>query len=360
MGVGLTPTLIWEDAVIDSFEYELSTTPNGGNVIESGGVITNQVNISTELEPINTYYWRVKTNNTCGSSDWSADNTFSTVSCLTYASTDLPIDITSVGTVTISSKLVIYDRGVVNDLDVVDLVGTHSWMSDLNFSLSAPDNTKMEFWDQPCGNNNNFDINFDDEAPNGNFPCPPTDGGNYQPDNTLTTFDTKAVLGEWELEIFDDTNADGGEFQSWGLKVCMSEFCDLTVSNINVLGLGSLNGALDCAISGDTIRFMPEITGQNINVSGNITLSENIHFLADPSDNITINFTDPTGGLIVNNGISTSIEGLTIESSGSVATIQNNGTINLTDTNIVHPTNNQISNSLTGTLEINGQCNIQK
>ena len=357
-GVDVLPTLIWEDVIADNFEYELSLLPNGGDLVASGMVTNNQVVISTELLPSNTYYWRVKTNNICGSSSWSADNTFSTVSCITYTSDDIPVDIASEDVVTITSTLLIQDRGEVTDLDIVDLVGEHSWMNDLNFSLSSPDNTKMEFWDQPCGNNDDFDINFDDEA-TADHPCPATDGGTYVPDNSLTTFDTKSILGEWELEIFDDFAEDGGQLQSWGIKVCLTDFCDLTVSNTSSIGLGSLNGALACAIANDTIRLMPDITGQTINVSGAITIAENIHILADPADNITINFVG-NNGFIVGSGVSTSFEGFSIQSSGIIPTIQNNGTLKLTDVNVVHPINNQVLNNGSASLEINGECNINK
>ena len=37
------------------------------------------------------------------------------------------------------------------------------------------------------------DINFDAEAASANHPCPPTDGQTYQPDNSLTAFDTKQM-----------------------------------------------------------------------------------------------------------------------------------------------------------------------
>ena len=90
--------------------------------------------------------------------------------------------------------------------------------------MTSPDNTKMEFWDQPCGSQNNFDINFDDEALNSNYPCPPTDGGTYIPDNVLSVFDTKNILGLWQLEIFDDYDEDGGELESWGLKICIEDY----------------------------------------------------------------------------------------------------------------------------------------
>ena len=34
-----------------------------------------------------------------------------------------------------------------------------------------------------------YDINFDDEASSGSWPCPPEDGLTYQPSNALSVFD---------------------------------------------------------------------------------------------------------------------------------------------------------------------------
>ena len=359
VGVSANPTLIWENLVADNFEYEISTTPNGGNVVESAIVSTNEVQISTTLETASTYYWRVKTINACGASEWSDDNTFSTVVCQVYSSVDLPITIVEDVTNTITSELNIYDRGMVDDINVVDLAGTHTWMNDLNFMLIAPDDSEMEFWDQPCNGNDNFDINFDDEVAD-DHPCPPTDGGTYQPDNPLSFFDTKTMQGKWTLEIFDDFAEDGGVLESWGLEVCMSDFCDLTVSNTATLGLGSLAGAIGCAIAGDTIRIMSDLSGQTINIEGLISIPDDVHFLADPADNITINITGSVSGFFIATDINTSFEGLTIETTGFFPTFQNSGNLKLTDMTIIHPTYQQISNTASGTLEINGVCNIQE
>ncbi len=355
------PTLMWEDLFATSYDYEISTAPNGIGVIQSGNVTGNEIAVASILAEASTYYWRVKTNNGCGTSEWSNDYTFSTVLCQTYSSNDIPMTISSVGSnVIVTSDLTIYDRGIISDLNVVSLSGTHTYVSDLNFSLTSPDNTKMEFWDQPCNNQNNFDINFDDEAANGDFPCPPNDGLTYKPDTPLTFFDTKEMLGEWQLEIIDDANQDGGELQNWGLKVCAEDFCDLTVSNNGVIGYGSFMGAVNCAVSGDTIRLMTDIANQTISLTQLITIDKDLNFLADPADNIILSFNNSIGGLDIGSGNSVSIEGFTIQSSGSIPTLSNNGSLKLIDVNVLNPVNNQVINGSTGTMEIEGACNIQK
>lgn len=360
-GVGLEPTLQWEDlAATISYDYELSTEPNGVGLIQSGNVTQNEVIVSSPLNESTSYHWRIRTNNNCGISDWSEDYIFTTVVCQTFGSSDIPVNIPADAATSITSDLNIYDRGTVSDLDIVDLVGTHTWMNDLNFSMTAPDNTKMEFWDQPCGSQDDFDINFDDEAALTNHPCPATDGNTYVPDNLLSLFDTKDIMGLWQLEIYDDFAEDGGELQSWGVKICVENYCDLTVSNTDVSGLGSFLGAINCAEAGDTVRLMTDIANQSINLTNIITLNQDVNILADPADNITLNFNITNAGLIIAPSINVSLEGFTIQSVGTEPSLSNNGTLKMTHMDVVHPTDNQVMNSVTGSMEINGVCNIKK
>ena len=360
-GVSLEPTLQWENLTgTNSYDYELSTGPNGMGLVQSGNITQNEVSVSSPLDESTSYYWRIRTNNNCGISDWSEDYIFTTIVCQTFGSTDIPADIPDDAAIAITSDLNIYDRGVVSDFDIVDLIGTHTWMNDLNFSMTSPDNTKMEFWDQPCGSQNNFDINFDDEALNSNYPCPPTDGGTYIPDNVLSVFDAKNILGLWQLEIYDDFNQDGGELQSWGLKICIEDYCDLTVSNTDASGLGSFLGAINCAEPGDTVRLMSDIANQSINLTNTITLNQDVNILADSTDNIILNFSISNAGLIIAPAVNVSFEGFTIQAIGTQPSLTNNGSIKITNMDIIQPLDNQLINSATGSIEIFGSCNIKE
>lgn len=362
VGVSLMPTLIWEDVLAMSYDYQFSSFGNGASIIQSGTVTDNQVEITNPLEELTAYGYRVRSNNGCGTSAWSDIHKFTTnaIVCQTLASSDLPMTISSTGQNTISSELVLYDRGTIDDIDIVNLEGTHSYVDDLSFSLVAPDNTNVEFWNKPCGSQDDFDINFDDESSLVNHPCPPIDGDTYQPDNPLSDFDNKAIAGIWQLEILDDADQDGGELTGWGLKFCMDDYCDLTVSNNQAtVGIGTFLGALDCARSGDTIRLMTDIAGLSINLTNVITINKNINVLADPADDITINFINTDGGLIIDDMSDVSFEGFTMQSNGTAPTLMNNGSLKLTDINVLHPNDSQVINSNTGALEINGQCNIQ-
>ena len=156
---------------------------------------------------------------------------------------------------------------VITDINIINLTGTHSWVDDLKFTIIAPDASERLIWNRPWTSDDNFNIQLDDEAASGNWPCPPTDGLTYKPTNTLSFFDNKHSSGIWTLEVEDiDPSADGGSLSTWGLKVCGSLDCQLTVNQTSGTGFGSLPAAITCAGVGDTIRLAGLLSGQTINI----------------------------------------------------------------------------------------------
>ncbi|MCP5099728.1 MAG: hypothetical protein GY943_29595, partial [Chloroflexi bacterium] len=110
----------------------------------------------------------------------SAQSTTST----TYHSGDVPKSISSSGTPSISSVISIPDSGTIVSVKVLNLQGNHTYVSDLDFNLISPQGTEVQIMNLgSCGSQDNFDIHLDDGAASASFPCPPTDGGTYQPSN---------------------------------------------------------------------------------------------------------------------------------------------------------------------------------
>ncbi|MCA9951643.1 MAG: proprotein convertase P-domain-containing protein [Anaerolineales bacterium] len=140
--------------------------------------------------------------------------------CTTYNSIDVPVPISANGPQTITSTLIVTDSGPIYDINVLNLNGTHSYMEDLNFNLRSPANTNVRLMDPTCGSTNDFNLNLDDDAPPGGWPCPPIDGGTYRPHNPLATFNSEEMNGEWTLIINDIYNADGGSLDGWSLEIC--------------------------------------------------------------------------------------------------------------------------------------------
>ncbi|RMF24740.1 MAG: hypothetical protein D6765_11305, partial [Bacteroidetes bacterium] len=95
----------------------------------------------------------------------------------TYNSSDVPKTIPSSGTPTITSTLNVPDGGIINDINVVGLQITHTWVGDLEISLTSPQGTTIILVDQVCNNTRyqNMDLDFDDSgSAHNNIPCPPT------------------------------------------------------------------------------------------------------------------------------------------------------------------------------------------
>ena len=148
----------------------------------------------------------------------------------------------------------------------MNLTGLHTYIADLNFTLFTPSAVNVFIWDEPCGDYDNFNINFDQSAPAGTWLCPPTNGGTYRPSNSLNSFNNQQIKGQWRLQIYDDFDADGGSLQTWKLKTCVNNFCRLKVDNTYSKGAGSLYAAVNCANPGDTIRFSSSIMNDTIDL----------------------------------------------------------------------------------------------
>lgn len=279
----ITPLLDWQSiAGALSYEFQLAFDNQFNYVEVSGNTLTDQYQVTTPLIVNQQYYWRVRASNSCGTGVWSAPFSFTTNSCFALMSSNVPLAISASGTPTINSTFVSPIDMVINDVNVINLTGTHSWVNDLKFSLIAPDAAERLIWNQPCGNDDNFNINFDDEATPGLWPCPPTNGLTYQPSNTLSFFDGKHSNGIWTLKVQDVANQDGGSLNTWGLKVCGTLGCQLSVTQTTGTNTGSLPAAISCAAAGDTIRLTSLLTGQTVNV-GNvpIALTKNLVIVAE-------------------------------------------------------------------------------
>ncbi|MGB5326390.1 MAG: thrombospondin type 3 repeat-containing protein [Pseudomonadales bacterium] len=109
--------------------------------------------------------------------------------------------------------------GTVSSVVVKNLVGTHSYIEDLGFTLASPDNTSVQIIAPACGSADDFDLSLDDAASSA-MPCPPIGGGTHTPSNPLAAFIGDNVSGTWTLSIADSADQDGGSLDGWGLEIC--------------------------------------------------------------------------------------------------------------------------------------------
>jgi subtilisin-like proprotein convertase family protein len=371
--ISVNPTLNWSLASgTATYDLQLSRKPDFSNtILNISGIMTNSYLVTTPLLGYSEYFWRVRAMNSCGTGDWSNTSfKFGTESCMVYTSTDVPKNI--VDNTTITSNLPITDKGTINDLDILDLEGTHTWVGDLRFRIISPANTSVLFWNRPCnsGANENFDINFNQGAAAGAPPCPPTNGGTYRPNGsgvgTLNSFNTQSVRGNWRLTIRDTATQDEGVLQKWSVKTCMTNFCRLRVDSDAIKGAGSLFAAISCAAAGDTIRFASNFMNDTINLGNDfLNINKSIFIEGDISKNIHI-FCSSTSPTIVaaapNTGFGLKIKGLHIHSSNAtdIGAIQNSGLLNLEDV-YVYPNATApvtVQHNTGATINIAGDCRV--
>lgn len=221
-GQAAIPTLAWQaSSGAASYDLEIAYDPQFKFMVEAvQGLESNSY--QPVLKLAGRTYWRVRAHNACGTTAFSAVRVFDTAaaSCNLFASSDVPKLIAATGTPTISSTVDIPVYGVVTDVNVRDLQGTHTYIQDLQFSLTSPEGTETQIMAQSCGAQDNFDLNLDDEASPGAWPCPPTGGGTYRPSTPLANFDGQEGGGSWKLTVDDLGDNDGGWLKGWSLEIC--------------------------------------------------------------------------------------------------------------------------------------------
>jgi hypothetical protein len=355
----------WTQDLMDEAIIQLATDESFEDIVYQDTTELNSLRLSFDLIGDMQYYWRVQAANDCGGEGWSEVRTFGTEKCGVYRPSDLPIIIPSDQTFTAFSDLPIEDSGIVNDIDVVGLQGLHTWIWDLDFQLSSPNNTDVLFWDQPCWDEDDFFISFDDEATSGAWPCPPTDGLFYQPDENLSSFDNVQMNGLWRLRVRDNYNQDGGSLEAYSVKACANDLCRLTVDNVYYRGVGSLKAAVDCALPGQTITFAANMENNSIDLRENaIVIDKNLNIIANPDWNIFVGNPGDQAVITIEPGVTVTIEGLRLGAGSSIhGAIRNRGTLILRDVIIYKdgsfPLANSYFNEAGAFLRIEGDCIVE-
>jgi subtilisin-like proprotein convertase family protein len=138
---------------------------------------------------------------------------------LVLASTDAPKPIPDVST--ISSVITFSETAVVKRV-VLQLDINHTWDSDLDIVLKAPDTTSIDV----TSDNGSSSDNYTGTIFNDTCPTPIVSGaapfnGCFSPEAPMSTFVGKALKGTWTLGITDDAGGDSGTLNSWTLAMCV-------------------------------------------------------------------------------------------------------------------------------------------
>lgn len=214
-------TFTWTAITGVTYDIDISTSPTFATIDDQATGLTNPTFTSIFLSSSTQYYWRVSATNGCASSVFSQSN-YTTGSCFTVNSVNVPVAISSSGTPTVTSVINIPQTGFIGSIRIPKIQGEHTYMSDLTMNLISPLGVSIPLISGICGSQNDFDFGFDDAAAPGALPCPPTSGLYYQPTGSFASLAGTSIQGNWTLEIIDGANNDGGELQFWSMELCIS------------------------------------------------------------------------------------------------------------------------------------------
>ncbi len=148
------------------------------------------------------------------------------IECGTFIAYEgLPVEITDVGTPTVTIPIEVTDDIDIRDVNVT-LDITHSWISDLTITLESPTGQVVTLVEQECGANANLDATFDDDGAALACGADPAITGTIAPDGLLANFNgdpfgaSVSAQGTWILTIADAANLDGGSVNSVALEIC--------------------------------------------------------------------------------------------------------------------------------------------
>ncbi len=222
-GVSRSTALRWNNLPLaDSYTIEIALNADFTNVVYSeSGIESRSFDPEPNLNNNTIYFWRVRASDaSCGDGQWSAVRTFQTTlsECSEFNNGAEAVQIPSPGTLV--SELNVTQDFIVEDVNVVELIGDHRRVGHLLFTLIDPAGNRAVLIDRICGNDNDFFIGLDDEGLATSIPCPPVNGLFYQPVDNLSRFDGNPAAGTWTLEIQDSVNQTRGELQRWTLELC--------------------------------------------------------------------------------------------------------------------------------------------
>ncbi len=274
------------DGTTNTYEQTVQVTYT--NPPTAGQLVVNNQSFPIETSPQTVILTNLKSDGSSvdGIAYFTNDGTCSKVannlftaptSCVTLtcsnavASTDVPKTISASGTPTITSTITVPLDKTIQDVNISNLIGTHTWLNDLDFTLTSPAGTTINLIQNACSNEDDFNLNLDNTGV-GTLNCPYNDENTYAPAESFTAFQGENTQGTWTLTINDGANADGGALQSWSIGFCYFEevvptSCgDLTLNGMpitpdtysadNIFSAGQVTGTVSY-LAGESIVLEP-------------------------------------------------------------------------------------------------------
>ena len=215
-------TLDWSTDVI-AVTYHLQVAPDAAfaNIITDVVTTTSEYAL-TGLTESTHYYWRVMAANQGCEGNYSESGDFITgdAFCIEYSSADVPLEISGGDPATTLSTLEVDADFTLQDIQV-SMDVSHSWLSDVVATLISPAGTSVFLFGNQCGDHDNANITFDDDA--AAITCqdgPVALQGTFAPQEALGQLIGESVNGTWTLQVQDTEGGDGGAVNHWSITIC--------------------------------------------------------------------------------------------------------------------------------------------
>jgi subtilisin-like proprotein convertase family protein len=224
----IKPVFSWSpDVNVEQYIVELSLSNTFDSIIVS--TTTKDANFIPleNLASETTFYWRVRGTNTCGESNYSEIQNFTTdlLDCRPFGAVNLPIDLidanSSQSGITFADVYMANDS-IISDVNI-EVSIQHTYLSDMILSLLAPDGTEVILARNIGGASSNF-VNtvFDQEATSLTEDSSAPFTGSFLPTEDLSVFNGQSSLGIWRLKVEDIGPQDTGRIILFNIDFCLN------------------------------------------------------------------------------------------------------------------------------------------
>ena len=190
--------------------------------------------------------------------------TGTTSSFVTYNYTGVPVSVPDNNPAGATATITIPTTGTISAIRVRINDFTHSFDSDMVFSLIGPDSTTDLLINRRGSNGDNFtNTVLDDSAASAISAGIVPFTGSFKPESPLSIYQGKAINGVWTLKMVDKAATDLGTLNSWSIDIQQSpaatcnRYLSVTQTTDDGTGatMGSLSSMLQLVASGETVNF---------------------------------------------------------------------------------------------------------
>ncbi|AGC77112.1 S8 family serine peptidase [Nonlabens dokdonensis] len=224
--ISTAPILEWDDD-LNAQRYQIQMARNNGfgRPFVDEIVTSSSFRVpSLQLDPLTTYFWRVKPLNDCGEGTY-VFKSFTTFECSEIdAAVPSPISIPDDNATGITSSITVNQTNNISIGKVtVEVISTHEYSGDLLITLTSPTGTTIALTSPNGCDTPNLGVTFDDDA--GAFSCNTVAGqpgyvDSVAPVQSLSAFNGESVNGTWTLGVQDRGPADLGTLNNWKITFC--------------------------------------------------------------------------------------------------------------------------------------------